>query len=281
MLTPEYSRILTVVSILMPLSALGAPEIIEMESGDLANAAAEGGIAGRLGIPAAGEGEAGGVAGAGDAGTEDPDAILPVPTRAPSVTPAGAQGPVVSTAGGAPTNTPGKVPVTQQGGGDKSDNPTFIGNVEWVAPGVMTGMANSIWQESQAAIDSADKIYLNDEAVVEYMTNQSLVLTQYSDSLLVEISNTSIQALLSVLAGGTFIETLWSQAVYELALSADVISRQINTAWSNPKSAYISVPTSPNVHQDKSRKECSWSKFILLIQRPVPSTEVPCLGREC
>ena len=229
---------------MIPLTALGDAEVVEMESGDLAAAAAQGGVAGHLGLTTGeGEGEGSGTAaGAGEGGgEEDPDAILPVPTNQPTVTPTGAQGPV-QTGGGTPPS-PGKVPVTQQGGGDTSlsEDPTFIGNLGWIAPGTMTSMANGLWQESQSAIDSASKIYLNDEAVTEYMTNQSLVLTQYNDALLVNTDNTSIQNLLSVLAGASFIETLWSQQIYELALSADVISRQINTCWSNPKGTYISI----------------------------------------
>ena len=261
MLTRKHCRILTIVGILIPLSALGDAEVVEMESGDLAAAAATGGVGGHLGIPDAEAGEGEG------SGNEDPDAILPVPTATPTVNPSGAQGPV-QTGGGPQATSPGKVPVTQQSGGDNpvTDDPAFIGNIGWVAPGAMTGMANSIWQESQAAIDSADKIYLNDEAVTEYMTNQSLVLTQYNDALLVNTDNTSVQTLLSVLAGGSFIETLWSQTIYELALSADVISRQISNAWSNPKSTYISVSSFLGLCEDKSRKKCIGNKILL----PVP-----------
>lgn len=235
MLTPKHCRILTIVGIMIPLTALGDAEIVEMESSELAAAAATGGIAGHLGLPDAAEGEGSGTGEGEGSGTEDPDAILPVPSSTPTVNPTGAQGPV-QTGGGTQGTSPGKVPVTQHRGSDNpiTDDPSFIGNTGWIAPGAMTGMANSIWQESQAAIDSADKIYLNDEAVTEYMTNQSLVLTQYNDALLVNTDNASVQTLLSVLAGGSFIETLWSQTIYELALSADVISRQINTAWSNP-----------------------------------------------
>lgn len=239
MLISKHSRILTIVGIMIPLSVLGDAEVVQMESGDLAAAAAQGGISGHLGLPdtAAGEGE-GGIEGSG---TEDPDAILPVPTNQPTVTPSGAQGPVQTT--GPPATSPGKFPVTLQGGGDSPvfDNPNFIGSIGWVAPGTMTSLANSLWQESRSAIDSTEKVYLNSEAVTEYMTNQSLVLTQYNDALLVNTDNASVQALLSTLAGASFIETLWSQTIYELALSADVISRQINTAWSNPMGTYISV----------------------------------------
>lgn len=269
MLTRKHCRLLTMVGIMIPLSTLGDVEVIEMESGDLAAAAATGGIAGHLGLPVAGEGEAGGTVGGETGGSEDPDAILPVPSRQGTVTPSGAQGPVQTQGGPQPT-TPGRVPVTQKSGGDSSltDNPKIIGNIGWVAPGTMTSMANSLWQESQAAIDSTDKIYLNDEAVTEYMTNQSLILTQYNDALLVNTDNASVQALLSVLAGGSFIETLWSQTIYKLTLSADVIFRQINTCWSNPKSTCISIASFTDLCKDKSRKKRFDSKSLLLIPEP-------------
>ena len=121
--------------------------------------------------------------------------------------------------------------VKPQGQNPKVGNPTFIGNVGWVAPGTMTSMSNAIWQESQAAQNSQAKILLNSQAVVDYLTNQSDVFTSYNDALLVNTSTSDIQNLLSVLAGGSFIESSWSQAIFETALSADIISRQINSAW--------------------------------------------------
>lgn len=63
------------------------------------------------------------------------------------------------------------------------------------------------------------------------MGNQSAVLTQYNNTLMTNTDTASINNLLSVLAGGSFIETTWSQAIFETALNANVISRQINTAW--------------------------------------------------
>lgn len=100
-------------------------------------------------------------------------------------------------------------------------------------------MSNSIWQESKASTNPEAKVYLNSQAVVDYMGNQSAVLIQYNDALFNNTDTASIQNLLSVLAGGSFIETTWSQAIFETALSADVISRQINTAWQSASGMYF------------------------------------------
>lgn len=167
-----------------------------------AAAAEEGGLAGRIGSSIA----------------SDPDKIVPITPGQPDSPDSGTTPLVVK--------PPGDSPV--------SSNPSFIGNAGWVAPGIMTSMANTIWQESKAATDPSEKIILNSEAVTGYMTNQSGVLTTYSNALLTQIDNTSIHNLLSVLAGGSFIETNWSQAVFEAGCNADVVSRQINNAWQSP-----------------------------------------------
>ena len=103
-------------------------------------------------------------------------------------------------------------------------------------------MSNSIWQESKASTNSQAKVLLNSQAVVDYMSNQSAVLTQYNDALLTNTDAASIKNLLSVLAGGSFIETSWSQAIFETALSAVVISREINVAWQSTSGTYIPDP---------------------------------------
>lgn len=67
-----------------------------------------------------------------------------------------------------------------------------------------------------------------------YLNDQSETLKSYNDALLVYTNTSDIQNLLSVLAGGSFIESAWSQAIFETALSADIVSREINTAWGSP-----------------------------------------------
>lgn len=49
---------------------------------------------------------------------------------------------------------------------------------------------------------------LNSLAVEEYLGNHSAVLKGYNDALLIQTNNSSIQTLLSVLAGGSFIEAV-------------------------------------------------------------------------
>ncbi len=233
---------MTIIGILVPLAGVGVAATLEMENAALTTAAVEGGIAGRIGVGAGEEGgAAGGAAGGavrGEGAPEDPDAIVPVSPGQPNVNPG------ETSSGGVSTNPPPKagdgttpVVVKPQGETPKVDDPAFIGNVGWVAPGTMTSMSNSIWQESKASTNPSAKSNLNSQAVVDYMGNQSAVLTQYNNALLFNTDNTSIHNLLSVLAGGSFIETAWSQAIFETALSADVISRQINTAWQSQSGA--------------------------------------------
>lgn len=226
---------MTIIGVLVPLAGLGAAVTLEMENEALMAATLEGGLAGRLGGL---DGKGGATIGEG--ANDDPDAIVSVPANAPGVNfggnaPAGSgvntdPPPPPAPAPGTGTGTTG-VLVKPQGPNSKVGNPAFIGNVGWVAPGTMTSMSNSIWQESQAAQNSQAKILLNSQAVVEYLGNQSATLTSYNDALLVNINTSDIQNLLSVLAGGSFIETAWSQAIFETALSADIVSREINSAW--------------------------------------------------
>ena len=49
------------------------------------------------------------------------------------------------------------------------------------------------------------------------------------------------EQLSSVSAGGSFISTNWSQAIFETAISADVISREINALWHNPSSVHPKI----------------------------------------
>ena len=240
MLNPRRFRLTTVIGILIPLGAIGAAATIEMENSAIAAAATDGGIVGRIGGSAAIPRPGSGSGGAGAAGSEDPDAILPVSPGQTNVNPGG------STPEGIFTDPPppagqGTTPVVTKPSGEspKSNDPAFIGNVGWVAPGVMTGMSNSIWQEVKGTTDPTAKSNENSQAVVDYLHNQSAVLTQYNNALLSNTDNASIHNMLSVLAGGSFIQTSWSQAVFETALSADVISRQINTAWQSPSSMYF------------------------------------------
>ena len=200
-----------------------------MSNSALTDATVEGGIAGRIGQilhgPSEGEGGA-------TTGEEDPDAIVPVSPGQSNVNPGGTAPQGINTAPPPPAGD-GTTPVTVKppGQNPKISSPTFIGNVGWVAPGTMTSMSNSIWQESKASTNPESKVLLNSQAVVDYMGNQSAVITQYNDALLTNTDTASIKNLLSVLAGGSFIETTWSQAIFETALSADVIAREINTAW--------------------------------------------------
>ena len=218
---------------------MGVAATLEMENAAIGAAAAEGGVAGRIGASVGSD--AGSVRGkGGTAGIEDPDAILPVSPGQPNVNPGGSPPKGVSTS---PPPSPGEdtTPVVVKPPDQKppTEDPTFIGNVGWVAPGIMTSMANTIWQESTQVTDPAAKSNLNSQAVVEYLGNQSAVLTKYNNALLFNTDNESIHNLLSVLAGGSFIQTAWSQAIFETALSADVISRQINTAWQSPSGRSI------------------------------------------
>ena len=239
-LISEKSRIMTIVGILVPLAEVGAAATLEMSNAALTDAAVEGGIAGRMGQILHGGDEGGGGATTGEGVEEDPDAILPVSPGQPNVNPGGNPPAGISTDPPAPAGD-GTTPVTvkPQGQNPKVNSPTFIGTVGWVAPGTMTSMSNSIWQESKSSTNPEAKILLNSQAVVDYMGNQSAVLTQYNNALLTNTDTASIKNLLSVLAGGSFIETTWSQAIFETALSADVISRQINTAWQSPSRTYI------------------------------------------
>ena len=230
---------MTVIGILVPLAGVGAAATLEMENSAISAAAAEGGVAGRIG---AGAGRAAGSSrgGGSTAGVEDPDAILPVSPGQPNVNPGGRTPEGISTDPPPPAGE-GTTPVVVKPEGDdpKVNDPTFIGNVGWVAPGVMTNMANSIWQESKASTNPSAKSNLNSQAVVDYLGNQSAVLIGYNNALLSNTDNASVHNMLSVLAGGSFIRTAWSQAVFETALSADVISRQINTAWQSKSGTYI------------------------------------------
>lgn len=239
MLIPEQSRLVTVIGILVPLAGVGTAATLEMENSAISAAAAEGGVAGRIGASVGRDaGSAGGKG--GTAGVEDPDAILPVSPGQPNVNPGGSAPKGVSTDPPPPAredSTP--VVVKPHDDNPKVKDPSFIGNVGWVAPGIMTSMANTIWQQSTQVTDPAAKSNLNSQAVVEYLGNQSAVLTKYNNALLFNTDNESIHNLLSVLAGGSFIQTAWSQAIFETALSADVISRQINTAWQSPEGRSI------------------------------------------
>ena len=229
MLNPTRSRVITVIGVLIPLSGVGEAVAANLESEELAAAASEGGVAGRA-LPTPSPDEA------------DPDAILPVSPGQP-VVPAAPDSPHISGTDGEPEPAPGTVPVVIRPSGDnpKYGDSTFIGNAGWVAPGIMTSMSNSIWQESQTATDPSVKSDLNSDAVVQYMLNQSEVLKAYSDTLMTYSDNASTQNLLSVLAGGSFVNTSWSQALFETALSADVISRQINTAWTSKTTGGVYV----------------------------------------
>ena len=213
---------------------MGVAKILQLENAGVAVAAAEGGVAGRVGANVGrGAGSAGGRS--GTPSNEDPDAILPISPSQPRVNPGGSTPEGINTDPSPPTGE-GTTPVIAKppDKNPKVKDPTFIGNVLWVAPGVMTSMSNSIWQESQKEKDTTAKSDLNGQAVVNYLANQSAVLTKYNNALLGNTDNESIHNLLSVLAGGSFIETSWSQAIFEIGLSADVISRQINTAWRTP-----------------------------------------------
>lgn len=242
MLTPKQPRIMTIIGILVPLAEVGAAATLEMSNAALTDATVEGGIAGRIGgilNPGRDGGEGGATTGEGT--DEDPDAILPVSQGQPSINPGNNPPAGISTAPPPPAGdgtTP--VAVKPQGQNPKISSPTFIGTVGWVAPGTMTSMSNSIWQESKASTNPQAKVLLNSQAVVDYLGNQSAVLTQYNNALLTNTDNVSISNMLSVLAGGSFIETTWSQAIFETALSADIISRQINTAWQSTSGMYIS-----------------------------------------
>ena len=216
---------------------MGGGAILEMENSALAAATEEGGLLGRIGATLG--------KGGGEEGTEDPDAI--VSAGQPNVQPAQGGNTPVTPLGIEPAPAPkpggGTTPVAVKpaGGGSRTNDPTFIGNALWVGPGIMTSMSNSIWQESKAVTNPDAKANLDEQAVVDYMTNQSLVLGQYNDALLVNTDNASVQNLLSVLAGASFMETSWSQAMFETALSADIISREINTAWQSPAIGLVYV----------------------------------------
>lgn len=231
MLKSKQSRLVTIVGVLIPLSAVGGAAIMELENAGLVAATSESGLLGRIGANLGKDGGEGGEAG----DTADPDAI--VSSGQPAVPAGGVTDPPPQIQPAAPpTPIGGSTPVVVRPGGNtpKVNNPTFIGNVLWVAPGIMTSMSNGVWQESKAATNPEAKSDLNSEAVVDYLTNASAVLISYNDALLTQNDNASIQNFLAVLAGGSFIETNWSQAIFETALSADVISRQINTAWQSP-----------------------------------------------
>ena len=239
MLTPKKTRVLTIIGLLVPLEAVGSAVVMDVDNQGIAAAAQGGGLGGRLG-DSAGDDDGDGVSsmgattGSGSEAGGEPETVLPVSPGQPDVNPEGAPPGVISSdpppGAGQGGGTTG-VTFKPAGPNPKVGSSAFIGNVGWVAPGVMTNMANSIWQESKAAKNPQIKTELNSEAVVEYLGNYSAVLTSYNDALLTQTDNSSIQNLLSVLAGGSFIEALWSQAIFETALSADVVSRQINTAW--------------------------------------------------
>lgn len=223
---------MTIIGILVPLAEVGAAATLEMSNAALTDATVEGGIAGRLGQIVHGPSEGEGGAATGEGAAQDPDAIVPVSPGQSNVNPGGTTPQGINTDPPPPAGD-GTTPVTvkPQGQSPKVSSATFIGSVGWVAPGTMTSMSNSIWQESKASTNPEAKVLLNSQAVVDYMGNQSAVLTQYNNALMTNTDNASIHNFLSVLAGGSFIETTWSQAIFETALSADVISRQINTAW--------------------------------------------------
>ena len=58
--------------------------------------------------------------------------------------------------------------------------------------------------------------------------------------VILELSGSTTYSLItsSVLAGGSFIATNWSQAIFETPISADVIPREINALWHTPSSVF-------------------------------------------
>ena len=255
MLTLKQTRLLTIIGLLVPLEGLGGAVILEVETKELEPAIIGGVTGGRMGGAGGDVGKTGSTGSKGDddggssstrsnGAGDDPEKVLPVSPHQtngePSYTPPG----VISSDPPPAPDKGGTTPVTANPPDEetKMSNPAFIGNVGWVAPGVMTNLANSVWQESQAAQNPRLKADLNGEAVVEYLGHYSALVTAYNDALLTRTDNSSIQNLLSVLAGGSYIESSWSQAVLETALSADIISHEINTAWQDSKigGAYVS-----------------------------------------
>ena len=226
MLISHGSRLMTVIGILIPLAGVGSAVALEIESAAIARAAAEGSTAGRVGErrgSTTGEGTGSGTAG------NDPDAIGPdrpvVPPASPPNSPGGTTSAIAKPADPDP----------------KVNDPAFIGNALWVAPGVMTSMSNTIWQETQTTSDPDMKRVLNAEAVSNYYDNQANVLKRYNDALLTTTDNASIYTLLSVLAGGGFMEPQWSQDIFKSTSNADIISRQINTGWGDKTGRCIHV----------------------------------------
>ena len=155
---------------------------MDVDNAGIAAAAQGGGLSGRLGDDGDGVSSTGATAGSGSEAGDDPDTILPVSAGQPNVDPEGTPPGVISSDPPGSAQGGGTTGVRFQpaGSNPKIGSSAFIGNIGWVAPGVMTNMANSIWQESKGAKNPQAKTELNSLAVVEYLGNYSDVLTSYN-----------------------------------------------------------------------------------------------------
>lgn len=77
-------------------------------------------------------------------GGEDPDAIVPISPNQPYVEPGYTPPRVVSTSGAPGPGLTGTVKISPTSKSPKVGSSAFIGNIGWVAPGVITNMVNSI-----------------------------------------------------------------------------------------------------------------------------------------
>ncbi|KAG8526906.1 uncharacterized protein KY384_008335 [Bacidia gigantensis] len=96
----------------------------------------------------------------------------------------------------------------------------WIGNAGFVAPGVLCGIPEA-------------KILMDGAAVTTYMKNHSLIIQDTNDRLMTfdvgDVNATN--QLLDVMKGGKYVEVIWDRFLYETAIAADVISRQVNNIW--------------------------------------------------
>ncbi|MCJ1280648.1 hypothetical protein MMC21_008477 [Puttea exsequens] len=234
--------IVGIIGIGFGLAGIGAAAISQMAAKDIAAAAAKGGLGIRKSPtdaePAIVVPVSPGQGFPKPKPDENGDTIEPV---SPATPPAGAKPPNNQGDGGDPGTHP--IMTKPDGKNPKISDPGFIGAVGWSAPGTIISTANGIWQQVGKAPDAATKAALNGAAVTEYMTNQSMIMQDYNDFLLTadfeDTNNTN--ALLDVLKGGTFAETVWSRYIYEIALSADVISREINAIWNGGRGYFVYV----------------------------------------
>ena len=138
----------TVVGIGVAIKGIGSAATVAIKAGDAAKAARLGGIP----VPKGGGGKPGEPQQVVRTGPnqpqpvkpqgqpENPDAITPIPPR---------DKPVADP--DHPVDPDATVNTYQKPQGNKFTDPGFLGNAALVCPGVMTGMANSIWQQIDKA----------------------------------------------------------------------------------------------------------------------------------